>query len=336
MNKYVTQIIICFSILVLGGIFILHTPETSAQFETTPTTDTIFIRQSPLFPSPGESIDISIVSRVINTNDKQITWEQDGRVIASGIGENDTTITVGDSGETTTVTFKMVMDGEVFELSKDIEVVDVQLVWESISSYTPPFYKGKALHPGWGPVQVTALPDVHREDGSRYNESQLLYTWKYNGLVHGSDSGRGKQSFTVNAVPRRGNTVTVEIKTPEGNRVASESMTFPISQPEVLIYENDPLLGTKFQQEISGDLNLDDEQIRLTAMPFFFLSDSDTASQLEYNWTMNGRAVSPSERDNILTLRRQENARGEARVNVEIDDVSRIFPKQNNRVIIEF
>lgn len=323
----------------LIALLVFAFPSTTvAQIEFKPSTDTISLRQSPLFPDPGETVEVSVVSQVINLNDRQITWEQDGQVVASGTGETEVSITAGDSGETTVIYFRVVVDGEIVEREIEIQPVDVQLIWEAQQSYTPHFYEGKALHPGWGPLQVTALPDISHEDGGSYNPQQLLYKWTYNGLVHGSDSGRGAQSFVVNSVPRRGNTVTVEIETPSGDRVAKESITIPISQPEVLLYNHSPLLGTLYKDALAGDYMLDSatEEVEITAIPYFFLASRSTAPQLTFDWEMNGSTLSPNDRKNMVRFRRQEGVEGEARVDVEVDDSSRIFSGKSATVNLRF
>jgi hypothetical protein len=298
---------------------------------------TIGITQSPRFPEPNETITISIVSRVINLNNKQTVWEVDGETVSSGTGILEIDTQLGDSGEETKINFRVIVDGEVIQKNATISPVDVNLVWEAIESYTPPFYKGKALNPGWGQIRITALPHIYQENGQLYDVEDLLYTWEYNGLVYGDDSGRGEDSFVVNTVPRPGNQAQVEIETPGGDVVAKRSVRLPINDPEVVLYAYSLLLGPQTSQALQGTRSLTSSQeVELVAYPYFYLTDTATEEFLKYDWLMNGNSLTPPEEKNIIRLRRQEGVRGRARVDVSVSDTSSIFSTESTSVNIEF
>lgn len=327
-----------FTVVITVFLVMVFTPVSiNAQSTFGPSTDTISLSQTPRFPEPNQVVNVSVVSRVINIDNKQTAWEVNGETVASGAGVKEIDVTVGGRNETTRVIFRVIIEGEVIERVAQITPADINLVWESEDSYTPPFYKGKALHPGWGPVRITALSHIEREDGTLYSPNELLYTWEYNGLVHGDDSGRGQDSFVVNALPRRGNTVSVEIENTNREVIAQRSVTLPNTEPEVVMYSYNTLFGPQTNRVLEDTFELvTDDEVELIAYPYFFLVDNETAPQLEYDWKMNGETLSPPEEKNIVRLRRQSGVRGEARIDVNVGDTSRMFSDQSAWVNLEF
>jgi len=321
--------------LLVGGVFYVA-PPAAAQVGPSPN-QSITISSSPRFAEPYQMVEITAGSRLVNLNDKQIAWSQDGAVVDSGIGVDTVTITVGAAGEATTISFQTVAAGSVIERELTIIPSDIDLIWEATESYTPPFYAGKALHPGWGPVRVSVLPFIYKQGGGRYSREELVYTWSYNGLVYGDDSGRGQSSFVIQAVPRRGNTVKVEIKTPADDLIARESITLPISGPQVLLYPDDPLRGTRLERAITDTYILEGaRELSLVAEPYFFLTERAVGPGFEYDWEMNGETLQPTEAANQVTLRVRAGASGQSRVSLGVEDNSRIFPNARSSAVIEF
>lgn len=336
-DTFFKNLVYILPLLLFLAVAIMLTGTATAQVGAGPSTDTIALSQSPNYPGPNEDVTISVTSRLINIQNRQIVWEQDGEVIAAGAGVTEITVTTGEADQSSVINFRVIIDGTVVQRELVIRPADVNLIWEAERSYTPPFYQGKSLHPGWGPVKVTAMPQLYRSDGTKYSASELIYTWSYNGLVYGDDSGRGKTSFSVSAVPRQGNAVAVEIETPGGDLISRESITIPIYEPEVVLYPRSALLGTRFETALSGNYRLNNlQEIEITAHPYFFLTDSATDPNLSYNWRMNRETLIPPEQKNTVRLRRPENVSGEADLSVEVDDTSRIFTEQSSDVTIEF
>lgn len=324
-------------ILLTLAIFVSLFTVIGISYAQNPSLDSVSLSTSPQFVAPGEEVTVSVTSRLINLNSSEIVWTKNGRIIASGTGLDEVTTTAGSVGEDTTVKMETQAPGGGF-ISEEVTITpaDVDLVWEAVNSYTPPLYKGKALHPGWGDVRVTAIPHIKNENGDRYGKNELVYTWTYNGLVYGNDSGRGENSFTIEAVPRDGNRVTVEIETPEGERVVYKSITIPNSQPEVIMYKGDRLQGTLFSQAVIDDFVLEDSEIQLSAYPYFYLTDSAIRQNLVYDWSMNGESVNPAEDENMIRLRQRDNISGRANISLEIKDEARIFPDDSTSASFEF
>jgi hypothetical protein len=300
--------------------------------------EAVFLSNTPRYPEPYEQVKVSVTSRLASVEGRQTTWRRDGEIIAQGVGITEVTIKMGEAGETTRINFRGRVGEGIADIRIDITPVVVDLIWEAIDSYTPPFYKGKALHTGWGDVRVTTIPYIYNENGERFSKDELVYRWEFNGLRYGGDSGRGKNSFVTGTDPRPGNRVSVRIATPNGDVVANESISIPISQPEVHMYNFSQLFGPQFNTVTGNKVTMEsgEDEIAVTGYPYYYLTGSSLAGNMQYNWQLNTTAVSTPDQKNIVRLRRPDDSSGQTRLELEIDDTNRIFPNRRSSTLIEF
>ena len=81
-----------------------------------------------------------------------------------------------------------------------MQPTSVDVLW-SAYSYTPPFYKGKALAPSRGSVVLVALPQLVTRNGSPIEPKNIIYTWSRRGVILGKSSGLGKNQVVLRAEP---------------------------------------------------------------------------------------------------------------------------------------
>lgn len=161
----------------------------------------------------------------------------------------------------------------------------VDMVWET-DSYTPPFYKGKALPPGDADVRIIATPD-----SSFGNPATALYTWRVNGTVLGSLSGIGKSSLFVAGSPFiTDRIVTVDVESADGTRQGLGVVQIPVVRPIVRVYEDQPLSGVRFENTLAYLHGQTEADIILVAYPYFF-STQNRKQNLEYSWLVGGQTV---------------------------------------------
>jgi hypothetical protein len=205
----------------------------------------------------------------------------------------------------------------VTEKSITISPTNLDLIWEPIFSWTPAFYKGKALHTGWGSVKVSVLPEVYQQDGGRFQSDELIYTREYNDLVYGNDSGRGQDSFVVRGTPRD-NRVTVEVETPGGEIVARETTDLPFVDPELLFYQQDPVRGIRLENSLAGEVTASQNSLSVTAAPYYFLSAERSLSNLSFDWATTAGITQTT--PNRIT------ATESGRASLEVSDQNGLFP----------
>jgi hypothetical protein len=193
----------------------------------------------------------------------------------------------------------------------------VDIIWQS-SGYTPPFYKGKALRTHQNEIRFVAIPHIF-QGGSEVSAKNLVYTWEKDGLVYGSSSGLGKNAFTFDGKGlSQAITITVRIGLTAGNDAVRGDITVEPQAPLVLIYENNPLTGIQFQQALEGSEKLLNEEVTLSAFPYYFNIFSRNDLKLSYIWNMNGQRVETTEAD--LVLRKEGEVSGTSNIDITVSN----------------
>ncbi len=202
----------------------------------------------------------------------------------------------------------------------------VQLYWEA-SSYTPPFYKGKALPPSDDTVVVTAITPASFGDSA-----SLIYTWKMNGVVFGSLSGTGKSSLTLSGSPFVvDRLITVTVRNAEKTQEATGVVKIPVVKPRVVLYEDEPLRGLRFEKALDSMQQKTETDIGLVAYPFFF-SELSQRRGLLYRWTVNGQAVEDVPHDGTIIAR--SDTTGTSTVSVSAESPSHILQRASESITI--
>lgn len=295
----------------------------------------VTISVTPENPGPYEKIQAFINSYSINLNNSYITWTLNGNEIQSGAGVKNVEVAVGGIGNTYSLrAIIQTESGAIVEREVTIQPADVDLVWES-QSYTPPFYKGKALYGPQGEVVITALPQVI-EFGSRVSSSNLIFKWKKNGEVLGNLSGLGKNtlSFTGSIITSPV-TITVEVTSPNSVIKAVKKMVIRPSTPKVLLYENNPLYGIRFNNAITKEFSMSDSELTLIATPYFFSTSAQAGEILAHTWRLNNKKIEEGSNKNIITFRRPEEA-GISQVSLGIESHNKVLQSARSTILIKF
>lgn len=143
----------------------------------------------PLNPQPLQQVTITAQSYSTDLNQASLVWAYNGKTIASNTGQTQITITAPASGASANIT--LTASGGNFATSTATLVLrpaSVDLLWEGADSYTPPFYKGRALPSTGGLIRVTAIPSISAP-------RDLSYNWSQNDQALQSRSGYDKSSI---------------------------------------------------------------------------------------------------------------------------------------------
>lgn len=150
----------------------------------------ISISLFPNNPKPGQIISATVESFGMDLSRSKIFWYYNDKLISSGIGKTETKVTSPNFGQKASLLVRVSGGGSDSETSIVISSSELDVIWEAVDSYTPPFYKGKALAPIGTKIKVVAMPSV----GGLKN---LSYTWSHNGSVIKGLSGTNKDSVTI-------------------------------------------------------------------------------------------------------------------------------------------
>ena len=325
-----------FFFLIISLMFVVSPLFSSAQ-TATPDTSGLEMTMTPENPEPFQNVSLSIQSYSYDLDRSKITWSVDGVVKKTEMGLKSFTAQAGKNGEKTTikVSAETPNDG-----TKDIEVFFipsvVDLVFESLS-YTPPFYKGRALNPNQGVVLVTAIPELIKSNGEKVPAQSIIYSWKKDGGVEQDASGLGKNTFVfTGSVPIKDATIEVTASSLDGNISASKQIAITNVSPKILFYENSPVYGLMLNKAINNTVKMLEDEFSVTAVPYFFSAGYATAPDLNYVWSMNDKTVGNQDPKNSFTTRVEKAGSGTANIGLKINNTVRIFQFMNSNYSINF
>ncbi len=207
-----------------------------------------------------------------------------------------------------------------------IAPTEVDLLWEA-KTYTPPFYSGKALPSSDAEITITAIPQFVTSNGNKLKSSELIFTWKRDGKVLGKDSGRGRDTIEITG-PRIFNSTLIQVKVSSlGGTLHGKGFAqiFTV-QPKIIFYKNDIILGMRYEKGIKDTLTLSEEEVNITAHPYFFSGNRRVSSDFDYNWNVDGSSVpsSPDDESSIV-LRQIGEGEGSAVVTLSIQSIDKIL-----------
>jgi len=255
----------------------------------------VSMRVSPAYPIAGEQVAVSIKSYGIDLSGASITWFVNGTEQSSAIGRQQLSLPAGQAGKTTTV--RVVISGNTETIQKSISFVPggIDLLWEAADSYTPPFYKGKALPSSSSLIKITALPHLVTTAGKAVSADSLIYTWNRNGFRRDltTQSGYGKQTVSMTKdVLLHTESIGVDVASRDGVLGATGTITVPQVDPRIVFYEDRPLQGPWYATALTKEVTLLSNELSLIAEPYFFSTNNGIGNDLTFSWKVNGKTVS--------------------------------------------
>lgn len=292
------------------------------------------VKINPQLPEPGASVRITIESYLTDLYKANITWSVDGKVVERGTGRSTFIFKNGPSGKTTTVSVYIITNtGEVVTRNFYFTPVGVTIMWEA-DTYTPPFYKGKALMVPQAMVRIVAVPDTINT-GSPLEAGKLVYTWKKDNYVDEASSGYGKNAFSfVGPKPLTNTKIILDVSSIDDSAGSEIQVYLPQVRPFILLYEKDPLLGVLYNKPLGSEFTLNKKEFSISAEPYFFSNERSDAPAIKYNWSVNGRVVQNYGRN--ITLRNDAGAKGTSAVSLAMRGVIKTFQSANKELRVNF
>lgn len=275
---------------------------------------------APETPGPNSPVTIEIGGVGNFLGNATITWKKDGATVLSGTGETRYSFTTNAIGQATTIgiTINSPTEGTITKQFV-FNPSAVNLVWEADTT-VPPFYKGKALYSAGSPLRVVAMPVVII-GGNRVAASALSYQWLVNDQIVPGVSGLGRSALAfVGDQLNPSETVSVGVYYGAA-KVAQGEVTIPAVDPQLVLYERDPLRGLILDVAFPSTINLLGKEITVQAVPFYFSRPDSQSGSLQYAWQLNGQeATGPDADRGILTLRQTGSGAGAAQVDVSLQN----------------
>lgn len=298
--------------------------------------DSTEITTIPASPGANEKVSVKLESFSFDLNSSEIIWAIDGVIKDKGFGKKNFSFKTGSVGSVSLI--KAVIktkEGDTVEKTLVVRPAGVDILWEA-SSYTPPFYKGKALYGYQNLVTIIALPNIVNSNGTKISPDNLIYKWTKDGKVLGGVSGYGKNKFSFSkSILSRPDEIEVEVTSSDKKIKASGNITIEPVEPKTVIYENNPLYGIIYEKAVSGEFKLNGNEITLTTTPYFF-GKNDVGGRIKYNWKMNGRSINSKPDARQVTFRNNEESNGSTKVSVDLQNEVKQLQSARADVLLNF
>jgi len=303
--------------------------DTNAQFGDIGQTGVTLATQ-PRIPEPFTETTIEMTAFSFDTVGSSITWLIDGVEDVSARNQRVITLTTKALGEATEITNIMRLRSGVEIITTETIIparVDIVLEAETL---VPAFYKGRPLPSIGSTVRAIAIPQTNNNAAP----AAYSYEWRLGNevLFNGPITGINVAEFEIGL--NKNETLAVSVTDRSGVLVAHKTIVIPVTEPEVVFYEENPLRGVT-GIALPSPYYLVGEETTVRAEPFYMSSNIFSANPL-IEWEIDGRTVTnPSTDPQYLTLRKTGGI-GSARVSFHIRNLQQLVQGVEDRFVIQF
>lgn len=306
-----------FSIPIVAALLCLWLPSiTFAQSISQP--EPVQYIVAPENPGPHAPVNIEVQGVGTFLGDATITWNLNGKRILSGTGERIFSFTTEEVGKATTV--NVVINSTAYGvISKTFSFnpSQIELVWEADTTI-PPLYAGRALPSPGARVKIVAFPSVV-VSGKKISPTSLSYQWSVNGSAKPQSSGTGRNVFLLESNQLHQSALIALDVYSNSIPMGRAEAVIPFVSPLLVLYERDPLQGILYNRALVDTFSLQKTETTVRAEPYFFATPRSSA--LNYSWLLNNsETTGPNAQSGELTLRQVGNAKGEAQLQVSLQN----------------
>ncbi len=277
---------------------------------------------SPEHPHPRDTVTLTVSDYASDPGSTAYIWSVNDKVVEQGIGKTSITLVAGVLGSFQTVSVLASENGVARgNTSIIIRPASVDLVWEG-DTYTPPLYIGRPLPNGQSTIHVLAVP--HLPNGSSESPpDSVVYSWSVNGLPLPKQSGYGKSSAIITP-PKFDTPFTIRVtaSTKNGATVAENSQVIEPRAPTILLYENAPLLGVRFDTTLKDAFPFAGDEVSFIAYPLFVSS----ADALSYTWRLDTKPFTiDATKPRFATFRKVGEGGGAHTITISFENVNKFL-----------
>jgi len=290
------------------------------------------ISSSPEYPRPGEPVTLEVRASRFDIDRAEIRWIVNGETRQQGVGNDTFTLQAPQKGSEQVVSVTVTTpDDRVGTTRITIKPQSVDIIWEA-KTYTPPWYKGKALYTNDSTITFTAMPEITTASGNTVSTSELFYQWERNGTTL-SERGVGKQSVSIPVI-RGYNNIGVTVETLDGKYKAYKEITVNESKPKLLLYESDSLYGLLFEKALQTQFTFDTNESSFTVIPYFFSATTMNSGFINYAWELNNEPIDTF--GNRETFRNESGTSGSAHVHISAKHTSSLLQEDDVELMLSF
>lgn len=254
---------------------------------------------SPESPRPGQIVTITLSSYNFDLSKSNIVWKLNDKIASPGVEKNIFKFTASLKGEDVVDIAVTPTNGTVIKKIITVKPSSIDLLWETVGSYTPPFYKGKAVPIKQSNIKITAIPNIKKPDGTSPLSSDFSYEWTKDVKGYPGQSGYGKNNFSFGGgLIDTSNIVSVKVNSVYGS--AESSLTIKYLNPEILFYENSLTDGPLYQRAINNGFQIKGSRVGLVAEPYFLTKSFVDDPSIKTSWIADGQPIESL--DNFLSF----------------------------------
>ena len=284
----------------------------------------------PNNPQPYQDVTITISSYATDLNKAIITWQSESNTVLSDIGRTSYSFKALGPNTTTIFDIKITPVGAMSTISKRIVITpsEIEIMWESVDGYTPPFYKGKALPISGGLIRAVAIPNTNTiKSGS----GSITYTWSNAGETKLDVSGYNKNSYIFkNSMFDDVNEIKVVASSVGGNYGAENTIEIPVYEPKIVFYKKSPTEGILYNNALDKEATMTEDEMTVVVEPYF-ISLKGHENNFIYAWQINGESISTPSKKTELTVRPASRG-GYATIDIVIENATELFQKVSSRL----
>lgn len=293
----------------------------------------VWFELDPQTPGPYETVTIRFVTYSGDLKTAAIAWFVNDTPYDAGIGLRAITLKTGSVGESLPVkVIVRLQNGQTLTHSITIVPARVTLTWEA-TSYTPPFYRGKALRGVNQDVFVVGSPHIiHNNKLLKPNE--LLFEW-YVGPNKQPFSGVGKQRVTIPGTSLKiYNNVRLVVSSLDRSATAESYLSIPTTLPQLTLYEVNPLYGKIYERSLGTDVFSGTGEFSVVAEPYFFDKTRVENGSVAVTWTLPGNNTPAV--GTIQTFTPKSGAKGAINLTVQATDPNNLFMQSSFNTTIRY
>jgi hypothetical protein len=320
----------CLIFLFVGVFFIPFFSYSETEIEVQE--NEINVSTNPENPEPYQNTTISLSSYATDLNKAIITWKKNGETVLYGIGKTTYSFTVLGPDTASSFSVSIKPAGSINTIIKNITVVpsEVELLWESIDGYAPPFYKGKVLSTDGSKIRVVAVPNTST---IKTGKGSIVYTWKQGDSTKPEFSGYNKDSYVFKkSMFEDENRIMVNSSSVSGDYVATKTTQIPTYKPKIVYYKKSPAEGVLYNNALNKETTMTEEEMTIVAEPYF-VSLLDNENNLSYEWKINNKTIPTPSKKTELTIKPTSRG-GYATINTIIENTNDLFQKVSNQLKI--
>ncbi|MDQ3245235.1 MAG: hypothetical protein M3P22_02750 [bacterium] len=292
---------------------------------------------NPANPAPFSSVTASVRSYVVDLDKALIVWSINGYEKINDIGKTDFYFIMGDADTTIEINVSInTVDGKNINKNIVLTPTNIDMLWEAVDSYSPPFYRGKTLVASEGSFKVVAIPNINTISG-KINPNNMSYFWDQDGNGRPSISGWGKSYLTFkNNYLEKENEIKVLVSDLSGKIKSEANITLQTTKPKILFYKKSNQYGLEMNRSLADGYIVDKDGETVVAIPYFFSPRNIESGLLSFVWSLGGTKINTPTVINELAIKPEAGKSGSSKIKVFINNPKTLFQEAEKEIIVNF